>query len=225
MLKLNLFMRSFLLAMALLSWGGGAAAADTRYVSDQLVITLRAGQGDQYRILRTLISGTRLEILEEQGEFARVRIANGEEGWVRTQYLLDAPTAKLVLKEVSDKLARYEQENKVLRQELSQLKQDHSALQQQAGTVEKEYKRLTQEHTNISQIAQRPMELDKENRQLRQEAEVITSELQTLRSENSKLKKNTTQQWFLAGGGVLLLGVLLGIILPKLRLRRQGGWS
>lgn len=223
MLKLNLFMRSFLLAVALLSWG--AAAADTRYVSDQLVITLRAGQGDQYRILRTLISGTRLEILEEQGEFARVRIPNGEEGWVRTQYLLDAPTAKLVLQEVSDKLARYEQENKVLRQELSQLKQDYSVLQQQAGTVEKEYKRLTQEHTNISQIAQRPMELDKENRQLRQEAEVITSELQTLRSENSKLKENTTQQWFLAGGGVLLLGVLLGIILPKLRLRRQAGWS
>lgn len=225
MLKPNLFIKPLLLAVTLSAWSAGVMAERVRYVSDQLVITLRAGQGDQYKSLRTLVTGTRLEILEEQGEFARVRIPNGEEGWVRTQYLLDALPAKQQLKEVSDKLARYEQENRTMREQLNQLKQERTSLQQQADSFGKENKRLADEHARISESAQRPMELEQENRQLKEESEKMKSELDTLRVENSELKDNTMQKWFLSGGGVLLIGILLGVLLPKLRGRRQSMWS
>ena len=45
-----------------------AAHAETRWVSDQLVITLRTGQGNQYQILKTLPSGTKLEVLNQINE-------------------------------------------------------------------------------------------------------------------------------------------------------------
>ena len=42
----------------------GTATAETRYVSDELQITLRSGQSTQHQILRMIPSGTPLEVLE-----------------------------------------------------------------------------------------------------------------------------------------------------------------
>lgn len=42
---------------ALLLLAAGSSFAETRYVSDHLVITLRAGQGNSYKVLQALHSG------------------------------------------------------------------------------------------------------------------------------------------------------------------------
>ena len=52
----------------------------TGYVSDQLLITLRQGKGNQYKIIRTLKTGTPMEILERGDTYFRVRTQRGEEG-------------------------------------------------------------------------------------------------------------------------------------------------
>ena len=43
-----------------------SAEADTRYVGDQLVITLRQGKSTKHKIVKTLKTGTPVEILEEE---------------------------------------------------------------------------------------------------------------------------------------------------------------
>lgn len=119
MLKFNSTVKIVLFGL-MVFFGGQASAGTVRYVNDQLVITLRAGQGDHYRVVRPLVSGTRLEVLEEQGAFARVLTPTGEEGWVRTQYLVGAPVARLLLKEASDRATRLEQEWREMRDQLKQ---------------------------------------------------------------------------------------------------------
>ena len=44
------------------------ATADTRYVSDELGITLRTGKSTQHQILRMVTSGTPLTVLESDQE-------------------------------------------------------------------------------------------------------------------------------------------------------------
>ena len=63
------------------------AAADTRYVGDELVITLRQGKGTDYKIIRTLKSGTPFEVLEEGKSYLKVRTEDGVEGYVLRQYV------------------------------------------------------------------------------------------------------------------------------------------
>jgi SH3 domain protein len=46
-----------------------------------------------------------------------------------------------------------------------------------------------------------------------------------LRAEVSEIKRNTQRDWFLIGAGVLFGGILLGLILPRLKLRRRSGWG
>ena len=43
--------------------------------------------------------------------------------------------------------------------------------------------------------------------------------------ENQSLKDTASQDWFLYGGLLALIGVILGFILPKLGWRRKNSWD
>jgi uncharacterized protein YgiM (DUF1202 family) len=60
------------------------------YVKTHLA-NLREGGGTSMKILRVLRQGTRLEVLEERSEWFRVRLQDGQEGWVAAS--VTAPTA------------------------------------------------------------------------------------------------------------------------------------
>lgn len=110
--------------------------AETQFVSDDLVITLRTGQGNQYEIIKTLSSGTKLEILEQTDTgYTKVKTDSGLEGWVRTQYLTKEPIARVQLESaqkkiesLSEKLSAAQEELKSLRKEKSQLDSTYSKL-------------------------------------------------------------------------------------------------
>jgi SH3 domain protein len=42
-----------------------------------------------------------------------------------------------------------------------------------------------------------------------------------LQQANRELANQSTQRWFLIGAGVVCGGILIGLILPRLRLRRR----
>ena len=54
------------------------AGAETRYVSDELLLSLRAAPSPGARVLDYLRSDTPLEVLGEEGEFVRVRTPEGK---------------------------------------------------------------------------------------------------------------------------------------------------
>lgn len=203
----------------------GVASAATEYVSDQLVITLRAGQGDQYRIIQTLRSGTALEILEEADPFAKVRTPNGNEGWVRRQYLQDKPTSKILLDEITGKYERANTDNKRLSEELANLKKEHAALNKEHQRFVQDNKALRKENVHLNQLASRPRELEQENQFLKAESVKIKQENDRLKSENDEYRESTAQKWFMSGSAVLLFGVLLGLWLPKMRKRKSSAWQ
>ena len=77
-----------------------AAVGDVNYISDVLTVPLRSGASTAHRILhRGLPSGTQLTILaiDEEANFTQVRTAGGMEGWVRSQYLIGEPIARVKL--------------------------------------------------------------------------------------------------------------------------------
>ena len=200
-----------------------AAMAETNYVDDTLTITLRTGQGNTYQILRTLTSGAALEILEREDKYARVRTADGTEGWVLTQYLTAQPVARDRLTQAEQRLARFETENQQLKKDLAALRNEKRAVEgehkQASGTAEK----LQAELERLKTVAARPMELEKQNQEMRQRLQELELNARILGEENTSLRDRANRDWFLAGAGVLFGGLLLGLILPKLRKRQS--WS
>ena len=95
----NLKMALGLLPVIFLLMGSTVCRAETGYVSDMLILTMRKGPGSNYNVIRTLRSNTPLEILEKGETHFRVRTEEGDEGWVEKQYVtLETPKPMIIVR-------------------------------------------------------------------------------------------------------------------------------
>ena len=97
---------SLLACVSALLWSTAAAAAaegDVVYVTDELRLGLYATEETSGRAGKTLLSGARLTVLERALMSIRVRTDDGDEGWVKTAYIVEAEPAR-------SRLARVEAE-------------------------------------------------------------------------------------------------------------------
>jgi SH3 domain protein len=82
-----------LLCLALGAWLS-SAAAETIYVTDSLRLGIHEAADTSDKAFDNLVSGTAVEVLERNPNYARVRLADGREGWVKATFLVaDKPAA------------------------------------------------------------------------------------------------------------------------------------
>ena len=89
------------------------------YVSDDIGVVLRSGPTNRYRVTGKIAAGTPITILQSDtaNDSSEVRVANGDTGWIQTDYITDQPTVR----------AKYQQllqENIQLKQQVDELAQD-----------------------------------------------------------------------------------------------------
>ena len=82
------------------------AAAETGYVTDRLLLGLHQAEDTSDRPFRSLESGTRLEVLNRDRLYARVRLEDGTEGYVKAAYVVYEPPAKLIVNEAQAEVER-----------------------------------------------------------------------------------------------------------------------
>lgn len=216
-----------LIVLCLLALAASAAGAQTSYVSDRLEVTLRTGTSTQHSIIRMLPSGARLEVLEsnEAGDYTRVRTADGVEGWVLTRYLMDRPAARDQLAAANSRVETLQARVADLTAQLEVLRGERDSMAAERSGVGAELEDVSAELERIRRVSASAVELDKANRELRTRLAAAEQAGDNLRAEVNALKRNTQRDWFLAGAGVLIAGLLLGLILPRLRLGRRSKWG
>ncbi len=202
-------------------------AAQTRYVTDQFEITLRTGPSTSNQIVRMLPSGTRLETIEVDADagWSRVRTSGGTEGWVLTRYLMAEPSARDQLASMRERLETMRGESGSLGARVDDLSQANQEAQSRIRTLESENKRLEAELAEIRRTASNVLAIDAENSALREQLSTAEVQIAALQQENGELSSRRNRDWFIAGAAVLLAGVLLGIILPRIRWRKRSRWS
>ena len=200
------------------------AQAETRYVVDELVITLRTGQSTEYQIISTLPSGTKLELLETGDTYSRVRAPDGKEGWVLNQYISKNPTARMQLAEAQSRVSSLESENARLKSELENATSKGKQLDTAYQKLDTEHKSLTDELERLRRVSAQPLKLENENQGLKKDLLELENEYELLRQEHQLLTDSSDREWFLTGAGVIVLGILIGLIAPKLRTRKKSSW-
>ncbi len=204
-----------------------ALAETTRYVTDQLEITLRSGQSTKHQILRMLRSGTPLEVLETDTEsgYSKVRTPDGNEGWVISRYLDKLPSGRERLAAAHQQLSTLKMDNTRLAKEVKQLSAEKDKLARQFAALRQDSKRLEQDLNRIRKTSASALAIDNENKSLKTRLRRLEQEHQVVQQENERLRDRTARDWFMAGGGVILLGMGIGLIIPKIRWRRKSNWS
>ena len=203
-----------------------SSAETPRYVSDQLEITMRNGQGVNFAIKRVLTSGDRLDLLEEGSTgYSKVRTIEGVEGWVLARYLMNAPSVRNLVASSAQKVATLELELAETIEELQSLSKKVTTSTKENLMLKETAQRLKKELDSIKTTASSSIALNNENIQLKEKIQQSDHSMQALVLENTAMKNSEGQSWFLTGVAVLLGGIILGLILPRLRFQRKNNWG
>ncbi|MGR3807954.1 SH3 domain protein [Pasteurella testudinis DSM 23072] len=184
-----------------------ASAEEIRYVTEDLSTYLRRGAGDDYRISGSIKSGEKVTVLSQKDKYSQIRDSRNREAWILTSELSreagskeQIPALKNQIQELSLKLNRIDEE-----------------WQQRVAETQR---RSRQAEVQSSQLLE-------QNTQLKRQLEISTNKNKEYEALLSAEKQEIIIRWFIYGGSVMLVGLLLGLILPNIlpRRRRRDGWS
>lgn len=212
-----------------------ASLAQTRYIIDTLVVSLRESPDQNSRSIKSLKTGESFTVIDEQDNFIKVATADGMQGWLPKQYTVPTPPNALLVQEMKDKITKVEAANKLLvatntslSEQLGQRGEEIVALKKEIETLQTSEQsdliRLTEElneakasHDALVAESQEIIQTKQERDQLKNEVISLRDKATRLEKENSTIVDRQSMYWFLSGGGVFFLGWLIG----KSTLRRQ----
>jgi SH3 domain protein len=170
---------------------------DVRYISDDLFTFLHAGPGRNYRILGSVLAGSKVVQLQIDADKNFVEVIDDKQrtGWVDATYITASQSVRTLVPELQQNL-------RSTSQELDQQRQQTELLNQQIA------------------------DLTSQNQQLKRQVASVQSQTQNLQSELASKDQSAQMEWFARGGIIALISIILGVVityLPKKR-RRKDQW-
>lgn len=117
--------------LALLICSAVSASAETLYVTDILRLGLHHTEDTSDEPFENLVSGAALEVIEKKGNYAHVRTADGQDGWVKSAYLVAEKPAQARVAELEAELTR-------LRNEFAEARSARLVAEEEAGRLNKQ---------------------------------------------------------------------------------------
>lgn len=206
--------------------------AENLYVKPSSEITMRRGKGTDFKIIAVLKDGTPVEMLAEVDDWAQVRLESGREGWVLRRYLSDSPPLGQQVELLQQEKEVLTETTQTLKNRVDQLTAEkdeiEGRLSDEKAEVERELNQCIVERTTINEdyitlqddtadVIQTKTDLEA----ARTRVEDLERQVGSLKKENERLGKTEMLKWFLAGGGVLFLGWIIGMISRKSRKKRS----
>ena len=174
--------------------------AETVYVTDLLRLNLHELPKSQGSILKTVISGEALEIVERQPGYAKVRTTDNIVGWTKSAYLVTDKPPRLIVTTMEKQLAKIKK----------QMKAASNKMKAEVKNAEK-YKLLlkTHEATNKEQFT----ELEKLKLQNKEFEK-------SMRTYESSVPLNA---YLISIVVFFIIGILLGWYIIDYRIRKRHG--
>ncbi len=222
-MKNNLLLTSCLVVGIAAAMPDNAQAADL-WVSDVLYTTLREGKSEQNPIIKDgLKSGTALTKIEEDTGTGWVLVATeqGEKGWIQRKYLSDEPTALIRLNKLQNNLTLIEKQRKPADEQVKKLTTENQALREELNRITAENNQVTTELNTIKKSTGNIVDVSERYQSLMREHQLMLTEMDVVKAENSRLSSNDRNTFFIYGTGAVGLGVLITLIVPSLRRRKR----
>ncbi|MDH3634898.1 MAG: TIGR04211 family SH3 domain-containing protein [Gammaproteobacteria bacterium] len=219
--------RIVLLALVYVFTTSPLLAAETRYITDEFEVMMRTGTSTSNKIIRVLPSGEAVTILEEDltSDYSLVETSDGKTGYVLTRQLMKIPSARQRLAELEERFARQkdrldEQASEIgeLKKSLNQEKSDNSTLTSTLRASEREL-------SEVRSAAQETLSILEQNKRLQTVVDQLRQEKTELVDTVAELNDSTRLDWFVRGGAVSLIAFVIGIVVTRIRWKKQDSWG
>ncbi len=202
--KLRLF--GFALLSLGITWG--AHADEKRYISDDLITYIHSGPGNQFRIVGALNSGDQVTLkgVNTATNYGQIVDAKGRDAWIPLDQLSTSPSVRTQVPDL-------QQQVKTLTDKLTNI--DNSWNQRTAEMQQK-----------VSSSDGIINGLKTENQDLKNQLIVAQKKVSAVNVQLDDKQRTIILQWFMYGGGVAGVGLILGLVLPHLvpRRRKKDRW-
>jgi SH3 domain protein len=195
--------------------------AETMYITDTLQFAIRSGMGVEYKILKFLKSNDKVDVVATEGEYSKLRLDDGAEGWILTRYLKsDTPKSNLI-EDLQSQIEKLKEKNNNSRETIIQYGEDIKELESIKKTQEHHIKNLENEFNDLKSSSTDYLLLKSEHEKLKEEMTKNTRTISKLNSEKEELREKTNLMWFVAGSSAVLIGFIIGFALQNLRYKRK----
>lgn len=221
-------MKLIALALILLSVSSELHSQEIRYVRDQLWVPLRSGPTAQHRIVhKGLVSGTQLTVISTNDDqsYTQVRTNKGTEGWIQTQYLSKQAAARNLLAAANTAAEKLRQQNTQLKGELKNYQDRSAEAKKQLSGLSSQSSELAKELEQIKIVSANAIQLNADNQRLLEETQMLRNEVDVLTTDNQRLNDEKDNDDFLNGAFAVLIGVMIALIVPRLRPKKSTDWA
>ncbi|PXM95388.1 hypothetical protein A2H93_07230 [Salmonella enterica] len=171
-------------------------AEETRYVSDELNTWVRSGPGDNYRLVGTVNAGEEVTLLQSDANYGQIKDSSGRTAWIPLKELNTTPSLRTRVPDLENQV-------KTLTDKLNNI--DTTGNQRTADMQQK----VAQSDSVINGLKE-------ENQKLKNELIVAQKKVSAANLQLDDKQRTIIMQWFMYGGGVLGIGLLLGLVLPHM---------
>jgi len=196
-----------------------------KFINDFHIAFVRQGRDESQPVVEALSSGSEVEIVESNVKYSKVKTASGNVGWILNQELRDDPVAAHKLLLAQKQIALLESKIDQKDNELAEVNKGHNDLRKRFESMEVKLHRMEAENRSVKDMASDPLKLANLNKSLAAEKSQLEQELKGLKEQIDTLKEGTENRWFLTGAGVVFMSLLVGLMMPKFKSRKSGGWA
>ncbi len=192
-----------------------SSAAETRYVTDDLTITLRTGPAKDRKIIAFPKAGTPMQVVSAGDEYTEVQMSNGKQGFVLTRFLTGQVPADIRLAQLEKKHATVVQRYEELKERATSLNTESKGLSGELSSTQKALDKLTAEHEKLKSESQEFLKLKAKHEKAVKDAAEARARADKVDKELSQLYSSELNTGLLYGGGLIVLGFITGFIVKR----------
>ncbi len=208
-----------LLVTLLILVSSHTARAETKYVVEHIQVNARTGSSLEHKVVTMLESGQKVQVMEVDKDWSRIKLPDGREGWISSRFLTSSEPRRLVLERLQKKYNELNDQVNVLTEENNLLKEENRILKSELASNKEALDGITKNYQELKQDSSEFIDLKTSEQEARLKLQEVTSLAENLEREASGLRNQQNIRWFLAGSGVLFLGFLIGSINKRKRRR------
>ncbi|MTD27768.1 TIGR04211 family SH3 domain-containing protein [Erwinia sorbitola] len=194
-----------LIGLTLLTLSAAATvhAEEKRFISDELSTWVRSGPGNDYRLVGTLNAGEEVTLLQsnESSHYGQIRDSQGRTTWIPLAQLSQQPSLRTRVPELEEQV----------KQLTAKLANIDGSWNERTANMQKK----------VAGSDDAINSLKEENQQLKNQLVVAKKKVDAANVQLDDKQRTIIMQWFMYGGGVAGVGLVLGLLLPHMIPRRK----